>query len=77
MTSQQLKSADRSVAPRGAEFSDLSCLTAQLHALPEEEIIECGEFASWSPADDATLRLEIFQFLRNLEAQRPVLRAFH
>jgi hypothetical protein len=76
-SSKRLNSAVRSVSPCDVKSSDVSYLKGQLHLLPEEEISEDGKFGHWSPAVETTLRLEIFQFLRNLEGQRPQLRVFH
>jgi hypothetical protein len=52
-------------------------LNEQLHLRPEEEISEDGKLGDWGHADERALRLEIFQFLRNLEAPNRQRCTFH
>jgi hypothetical protein len=78
MASKRLMGAVRSVAlcdqVKSWDFSDSR---EQFHLPPEEEISEDGNLRDWGCADERALRLEIFQFLRNLEARSGQRRIFH
>jgi hypothetical protein len=78
MASKQLKSAIRNVALCDVKSSDILHLREQFLLPPGDEISNDGMLGEWSRADEIALKREIFQFLRNLEAQpRHQRRIFH
>lgn len=71
MASKRLKRAVLSIAPSDqVKFLDVARL-APLHLPSQEPTSEDGDLGDWGCADETALRLEIFQFLRNLEARGP------
>ncbi len=77
MTSMKLQNGAQNFAQRGAKLLDVRALIERSQLVLEKEAPEHEEFGGWSPAKEMMLRLDIFEFLQNLEAQHPRIRVFH